>query len=186
MRIVSGRHRGRRIEPPANFKARPTTDFAKENLFNVLNNIIDFEDIAVLDLFAGTGGISYEFISRGCSEVVIVEKESSHFRFIQKCLKELNEEKRALPLNMDVFKFINSTERKFDVIFADPPYDLEKIDTIPQTIFDRTLLKEDGILIFEHSDKYDFSQHPNFSQLRKYGSVHFSIFNAQIEEISED
>lgn len=186
MRIVSGRHRGRRIEPPANFKARPTTDFAKENLFNVLNNIIDFEDIAVLDLFSGTGGIGLEFISRGCAEAVMVEKENSHFKFIQKCLRDLLEEKKGLVLNMDAFKFIQSTERKFDVIFADPPYNLEKIETIPQIIFDRALLKEDGILIFEHSDKYDYSQHPNFSQLRKYGSVHFSIFNAQIEVVSED
>lgn len=185
MRIVSGKHRGRRIEPPASFKARPTTDFAKENLFNVLNNIIDLEDIAVLDLFSGTGGMSYEFISRGCAELVLVEKDFNHFKFIQKCLKELKEDKMAVALNMDAFKFIQSTERKFDLIFADPPYNLEKIDTIPQIIFEKALLKKDGIFIFEHSADYNFSNNPHFSQLRKYGSVHFSIFNAQIEPASE-
>lgn len=186
MRIVSGKYKGRKIVPPKNFTARPTTDFAKENLFNVLNNIIDFEGIDVLDLFSGTGGISCEFLSRNCNSVVAVEKDFSNHKFIQKCIKEINEEKKSTVLNFDAFKFLQTTEKSFDLIFADPPYNLSHIDTLPTIIFERKLLKEDGIFIFEHSSDYDFSKEPHFSQLRKYGSVHFSIFNAQIEAVSED
>lgn len=182
MRIVSGKHRGRKITPPANFKARPTTDFAKENLFNVLHNILDFDDISVLDLFSGTGGVAYEFLSRGCGSLVLIEKDINHFRFIQKCLRELKEETISQAINMDAFKYIKSTEKKFDVIFADPPYNLEAIDTLPSIIFERELLHPEGLFIFEHSAEYDFSKHTNFLQLRKYGSVHFSLFSQQKKE----
>ena len=178
MRIVSGKYKGRRISPPANFKARPTTDFAKENLFNVLNNHIDFEDITVLDLFSGTGGISYEFLSRGCGSLIAIEKDFSHYRFIANTIKQLGEEHKSQILNMDAFRFIQTTEQTFDLIFADPPYNLPEIGKIPFIVFERALLKPDGLLVFEHSSEYDFSEHPNFVQLRKYGSVHFSIFSA--------
>ena len=177
MRIVSGKHRGRRIDPPANFKARPTTDFAKENLFNVLNNLVDFEELSVLDLFSGTGGVSYEFLSRGCKDLVLVENDFHHFQFIQKCIKDLKETPKTLTLNMDAFKFLKTTERKFDMIFADPPYSLADIMSIPDIIFERDILNPDGTFVFEHSSEYDFSQNPHFSQMRKYGSVHFSIFH---------
>lgn len=175
MRIVSGTHKGRRINPDKSFKARPTTDFAKENLFNVLNNMIDFEGLSVLDLFGGTGGISYEFASRGAKKIICVEMNHRHFSFIQKTCKELEFE-QILPVRSDVFRFLRNCPQKFDVIFADPPYEMDAIETIPDLVFDKNLLNADGILIVEHSSKTDFSTHPDFDEIRKYGSVNFSFF----------
>ena len=175
MRIVSGTHKGRRITPDKSFKARPTTDFAKENLFNVLNNIVDFENLSVLDLFGGTGGISYEFASRGAEKVICVELNHRHFSFIQKTVNELQFD-QILPIKSDVFKFLKACHQKFDMIFADPPYDLKKIESIPDLIFEKEILQEDGLLIVEHSSKNDFSKHPFFSEKRTYGSVNFSFF----------
>ena len=175
MRIVSGTHKGRRITPDKNFKARPTTDFAKENLFNVLNNLVEIEDLTVLDLFGGTGGISYEFASRGAEKVICVELNHRHFAFIQKTVQELDFD-QILPIKSDVFRFIKSCRQKFDLIFADPPFDLKTIATIPDLILEKDLLNEDGILIVEHGSKNDFSTHPNFSEKRTYGSVNFSFF----------
>ncbi|MBI9059273.1 MAG: RsmD family RNA methyltransferase [Labilibaculum sp.] len=175
MRIVSGTHKGRRITPDKSFKARPTTDFAKENLFNVINNLIELEDLYVLDLFGGTGGISYEFASRGAKKVICVEKDYRHFTFIQKTIKDLKFE-QILAIKSDVFRFLRNYAQKFDLIFADPPYDLRSIETIPELVFEKELLAEDGILIVEHGSKNDFSTHPNFFELRTYGSVNFSFF----------
>lgn len=180
MRIVSGTHKGRRITPDKSFKARPTTDFAKENLFNVLNNMIDFEELSVLDLFGGTGGISYEFASRGAQKVICVEKNFRHFSFIQKTINELKFE-QILPIKSDVFKFVKACRQKFNFIFADPPFDLPTLETIPDTILEKDLLSKDGYLIVEHSSKNDFSSHPLFIEKRTYGSVNFSFFQIKAD-----
>lgn len=180
MRIISGKYKGRRISAPSNITARPTTDFAKEGLFNILNNRIDFEDIEVLDLFAGTGGIGIEFISRGCKSVTSVEENERHCTFIRKVCNELNIKNLSL-LKMDVFKFIGSCYTQFDMIFADPPYELDKIAEIPNLIFSNQLLKSDGLFVLEHSSKNSFEQHPNFVDHRYYGSVNFSFFECKQE-----
>ncbi|MBP1676104.1 MAG: methyltransferase [Bacteroidetes bacterium] len=178
MRIISGKFKGRRISAPGNITARPTTDFAKEGLFNLLNNRIDFEDIEVLDLFAGTGSISVEFISRGCSNTVTIEQNDRQCAFIRKVCSELKIDNLSL-IKTDVFRFINSCHHHFDLIFADPPYELNKLSEIPDLIFSRNLLKPDGLFVLEHSSKNDFSQHPNFSDHRNYGNVNFSFFTCK-------
>ncbi|MBN2596047.1 16S rRNA (guanine(966)-N(2))-methyltransferase RsmD [Labilibaculum sp.] len=177
MRIISGTHKGRRISPDKNFKARPTTDFAKESLFNVLNNVIDFEDLKVLDLFGGTGGISYEFASRGAEMVMCIEKNHNHFSFIQKTIKELKFE-QIQAIKTDVFRFLRNFPQKFDLIFADPPFAMKSLETIPNLVFEKELLSEDGLLIIEHGSSNDFSAHPNFTEKRVYGSVNFSFFKS--------
>lgn len=176
MRIVSGTHRGRRFTPPAGFKARPTTDFAKENLFNVLNNQISFDEIKVLDLFSGTGSISFEFASRGCTDITSVELEFKHHQFIAKTAELLNLKTVMKVVKADAFRFIEKTTGKYDLIFADPPFDLEKAAELPQIIADRQLLNPDGIFILEHSDKKNYQQHPLFIEMRAYGKVNFSFF----------
>lgn len=175
MRIISGLYKGRRISVPTNIKARPTTDFAKEGLFNLLNNKIDFEDIDVLDLFAGTGGIGIEFVSRGCSSVIAIENYEVQAAFIKKVCAELNITNLQL-LKMDVFKFVGSTHQQFDFIFADPPYELKMLPEIPNLIFEKKLLKPDGMLVLEHASKDSFVSHPNFTDHRAYGNVNFSFF----------
>lgn len=161
---------------PRTFKARPTTDFAKENLFNVLNNYLDFEEgITALDLFAGTGSISIELVSRGCDRVISIEKEPAHYSFICKIMKEVQTDK-CIPIRGDVFKFINSSREQFDFIFADPPYALKELDTIPDLIFQNNLLKEEGLFVLEHGKENHFEEHPHFLERRVYGSVNFSIF----------
>ncbi len=183
MRIVTGKYKGRHFDVPRSFKARPTTDFAKENIFNVMQGYIDFEDTEALDLFAGTGSISLELLSRGCSSVVSVEMDRDHARFIQQCIGKLssNAEAEALLnhtlIRGDVFKFLKTCKRKFDFIFADPPYALPTLTEIPDKAL--PLLKEGGILVFEHGKQNDFSAHPNFVEHRSYGSVNFSIFKWQ-------
>ncbi|HNW51709.1 MAG TPA: RsmD family RNA methyltransferase [Prolixibacteraceae bacterium] len=175
MRIISGKYKGRNFEPGGkSFKARPTTDFAKESLFNILANHIDFEEVKFLELFAGTGSISYEFISRGCSDVTMVELNFKHIEFIKSVLKEIDE--AAKVYRADVFKFLKGHRIKYDVIFADPPYDLPRFGEIPGLVLQENLLKENGILIVEHSKQYDFSTIPGFYEMRNYGSVHFSFF----------
>lgn len=175
MRIIGGIYKRRRFEVPRTFKARPTTDFAKENLFNVLANYIDFDEQKALDLFAGTGSISIELVSRGCDKVISVEKEPAHYAFIIKVLKELKTDK-CFPIRGDVFKFLNNTREQFDFIFADPPYDISGLESIPDIVFQRELLKEDGILVLEHGKVNDFQEHPHFLEKRAYGSVNFSFF----------
>ena len=175
MRIITGQFKGRHFDIPRTFKARPTTDFAKENIFNVLNGYIDFDGITALDLFAGTGSISLELVSRGCKEVVSVEKDRDHARFIAECMKKINAENDIL-IRGDVFRFLKSCHQKFDLIFADPPYALPELDTLPDLVFEHDLLAADGVFVFEHGKHNDFSAHPCFKEHRSYGSVNFSIF----------
>ena len=177
MRIITGKYKGRHFDIPKTFKARPTTDFAKENIFNVMTQYIDFEDATALDLFSGTGSITLELLSRGCAQVFSVELDRDHHRFIQQCVQKLGTE-TCVPLRGDVFRFIKSCKQQFDFIFADPPYALKELPTIPSLIFEKGLLKDDGIFVFEHGKDYDFSDDPHFVEHRSYGSVNFSIFRA--------
>lgn len=163
---------------PHTFKARPTTDFAKENLFNVLNGYIDFEDgTTALDLFAGTGSISIELVSRGCDRVISVEKDPQHHAFIRKIMNEVKTDK-CFPLKGDVFKYIEKCQEQFDFIFADPPYALKELPQIPDLIFRYGLLKPDGLFVLEHGKDLSFENHPHFIEHRHYGSVNFSFFRA--------
>ncbi len=182
MRIVSGKYRGRTINPPKNLKARPTTDFAKENLFNVIASRFDIEQLDVLDLFSGTGSIAFEFASRGAREVVSVEANNVHHAFIRSVAKELGmTQLHAIKTN--AFVYIKTCKTPFDIIFADPPYDLPGIETIPDTVFARSLLKNDGRLVLEHSKDKNFSTHPRFLEKRTYGSVNFSVFGCAGDSI---
>jgi 16S rRNA (guanine(966)-N(2))-methyltransferase RsmD len=179
MRIITGKYKGRHFDIPRSFKARPTTDFAKENIFNVLAGYIDLEGLTALDLFSGTGSITLELLSRGCEQVVSVELDRDHHRFICECLKKLSAsetEHSVIPLRADVFRFIKSCHQQFDFIFADPPYALKELPAIPDLVFEKALLKEGGIFVFEHGKDYDFSQHPRFLEHRSYGSVNFTLF----------
>ena len=158
---------------PRSFKARPTTDFAKENIFNVMTGYIDFGGTEALDLFAGTGSITLELLSRGCKEVVSVEMDRDHARFIQQCIDKVGAENHTL-VKGDAFRFMKSCKRQFDFIFADPPYSLPTLETIPDLAL--PLLKEGGMMVFEHGKQNDFSQHPRFGERRAYGAVNFSLF----------
>ena len=179
MRVISGKYKRRTFEVPRSFKARPTTDFAKENLFNVLTNLIDFEDCTnVLDLFAGTGSISLEFISRGCQRVISVEREPAHHSHIYK-IKEQLKEAAWLPLRTDVFRYIEKCHESFDLIFADPPYALTRLAELPDLILNKGMVAPEGMLILEHGKDHSFAEHPCFVQERIYGSVHFSFFEPQ-------
>jgi len=175
MRIISGKYKSRRFDIPKNFKARPTTDFAKENIFNVIGNLIDLEDTTALDLFAGTGSISFELISRGCREVVCVEKDAAHYAFIKKVRDELKAG-QLLTVRADAMKYIASVCRTFDFIFADPPYAFKELIQIPAEILSHQLLNPDGVFVMEHPKEYDFSHLHGFSQRRVYGAVNFSVF----------
>ena len=175
MRIISGKYKGRRFSPPGNFKARPTTDFAKENLFNILNNEIDWEDVIALDLFGGTGSISFELISRECIHVTCVEKNPSHAAFIEKVKEQLNVANMKI-FKMDVFKYLEYNKDQFDLVFADPPYDLKNFADVPRLVLEKDILKDGGVFILEHSKEYDFSTYPQYDRKRVYGSVNFSFF----------
>ena len=179
MRIITGRYKGRHFDIPKTFKARPTTDFAKENIFNVLMQYIDFEGATALDLFSGTGSITLELLSRGCSHVVSVELDRDHHRFILQCLQKLQAEKNVQCLRCDVFRYIKSCKQQFDFIFADPPYALKELPEIPDMVIGKGLLKEGGIFVFEHGKDHDFSYHPHFIEHRSYGSVNFSLFGPE-------
>jgi 16S rRNA (guanine966-N2)-methyltransferase len=176
MRIIGGEMKGRLFNPGKNFKARPTTDFAKENLFNILNNRIDFEETKVLDLFAGTGSISFEFASRGCNNVTSVEMDHVHYAFISSVIKQLKLEKTIHLLRYDVLKFIPRCTENYDLIFADPPYQLQSLKEIPDLILKHGLINKNGMLILEHGKSDNFASHPNLFEEREYGSVHFSFF----------
>ncbi len=175
MRIISGKNRGRTIPVPKNFKARPTTDSAKESLFNIINNTYDIDGIKVLDLFTGTGSISYEFASRGVEDITCVDVNNRHTDFIKKTVGQLNFDKIKV-IKSDAFIFMKSCKHKYDLIFADPPYALEKIQQIPDFVFKYDLLNNECWLIVEHSNDTDFSKHVNYIETRTYGSVNFSIF----------
>ncbi|MFV0310025.1 MAG: RsmD family RNA methyltransferase [Dysgonomonas sp.] len=180
MRIISGKYKGRRFDPPKSFKARPTTDFAKENLFNVLNNTVDWEDTIALDLFGGTGGISFELVSRGCLQVTCVEKNFNHASFVEKTKEELKIKSELLLLKMDVFSYLERCREQFDLIFADPPYDMKNFLDVSRIVFEKDLIKPGGIFILEHPKDYDFSGLPLFEEKRIYGSVNFSIFRKEL------
>lgn len=175
MRVITGKYKGRRFDIPRTFKARPTTDFAKESLFSVLMGYVDFEDAAALDLFSGTGSISLELLSRGCRPVVSVEQDRDHARFIEACMKKIGTADDVL-IRGDVFRFIQHCSQQFDIIFADPPYALEQLPQLPQLVLDANLLKPDGVFVLEHGKHNDFSTHPRFVEHRSYGSVNFTFF----------
>lgn len=177
MRVITGKYKGRHFDIPRTFKARPTTDFAKENIFNVLTGYIDLEDTEALDLFSGTGSITLELLSRGCSHVTSVELDRDHFRFIKECVTKLNLPQPSpwIGIKGDVFRFLRSCRQQYDFIFADPPYALKELPQIPDLILSDKLQPE-GIFVFEHGKDQDFSQHPCFVDHRQYGSVNFSIF----------
>ncbi len=179
MRVISGIYKHRRFDVPTSFKARPTTDFAKENIFNVLQAYIDFEEegVTALDLFSGTGSISIELVSRGCSRVVSVEKDRQHHAFIRKVMDTVKTD-QCLPLCTDAFKYISRCPEKFDFIFADPPYILNNLGDLPELVFTHGLLKPGGIFVLEHGKDLTFDTHPCFLQHRHYGSVNFSLFKA--------
>ena len=202
MRIITGKYKGRHFDIPRTFKARPTTDFAKENLFNVLTAYVDFEGAAALDLFAGTGSITLELLSRGCAPVVCVELDRDHHRFIRQCIMKLQGDangQRSIVnsqlsivncqcLRGDVFRFVKSCRHQFDFIFADPPYALKELASIPDLILGTptddpsqltprpSLLKPGGVFVLEHGSDHDFSNHPHLVDHRQYGSVNFSLF----------
>lgn len=175
MRVITGKYKGRHFDVPSNFKARPTTDFAKENLFNVLRGYVDFEDLEVLDLFSGTGSLTLEFLSRGCSRVVSVEKDSRHYAFIRTIVASLKDPAATL-LRMDALKYIEKSEDSFDLVFADPPYALPELPELPERVMNSVLLKDGAIFVLEHGKNYDFSARPYFVEHREYGSVNFSLF----------
>lgn len=175
MRIIRGKYGRRRFSVPTNITARPTTDFARENIFNVIDNLIDLEGTTCLDLFAGTGAISFELLSRGAASVTAVEKSATQARFIAKVAKELGDNNLRL-LRTDALRYIDDATTSYDFIFADPPYDLDGFGEIPGKVLASKLLHPGSIFIIEHSKAYDFSSLPHFEQHRCYGSVNFSIF----------
>jgi 16S rRNA (guanine966-N2)-methyltransferase len=175
MRIIGGKYKGRRFNPGKKFTARPTTDMAKEALFNILANQYDLSEMKILDLFSGTGSIGYEFISRGATEVTFVEKNPNHIHFIHDVVQKL-EIKNARIIRDDVFRFFKRKREKFDIVFADPPFDAPFIKEIANAVFESGILNETGLLILEHPKNYTFTNHPNFKELRQYGKVNFSFF----------
>lgn len=177
MRIIGGKYKGRRIVPPGNFKARPTTDFAREGLFNILNNRVDFEVIEVLDLFSGTGSISYEFASRGALAVHLVEKDPKHISGIRRIIKELDLE-NIKTIHIDVKAYLKACSIKYDIVFADPPYDLFWLKELPDLVTQTGIIKEDGFFVLEHPKGLSFGSHELFFEHRNYGGVNFSFFKA--------
>ncbi|MCG9971788.1 RsmD family RNA methyltransferase [Christiangramia crocea] len=176
MRIISGKHKGRRLIAPAKLPVRPTTDVAKEALFNILNNYYHISDLKILDLFSGTGNISYEFAARGAQNITAVDANFDCVKFIRKTAAEL--EFPITTIKSDVYKYLEKAPVKADIIFADPPYDIEKDDfaRIAKLVFENVLLEEDGLLIIEHSKHIDLSDLERFRESRKYGSSVFSFF----------
>lgn len=180
MRIIGGRLKGLRLNTPKNLPVRPTTDLAKEALFNILNNQIEFEGIKVLDLFSGTGNIAMEFASRGASEVIGVDRSVHCINYLKDTARQhkLDEIKT---FKADVFKYLEMETEQYDLIFADPPYDLSRIPEIPKIIFEKHLLSADGLLIVEHQSMQNLGQHPAFVEQRKYGHSSFSFFRNREE-----
>jgi 16S rRNA (guanine(966)-N(2))-methyltransferase RsmD len=174
MRIINGKNRGKKIEAPASLPVRPTTDLGKESLFNILNNYFFFDRVKVLDLFSGTGNITYEFASRGAVSVTAVDNHQGCTDFIRRTITQLGYDNVSI-IRGDAFHFVAKCRQKFDIIFADPPYDTEEVGQIVDTVFKNQLLNPDGWLVIEHSRDYDFSKHPKFYQHRKYGKLNFSF-----------
>ena len=181
MRIVAGTLKGRRLNPPANLPVRPTTDMAREGLFNILNNYVDFDECMVMDLFAGTGAMSVEFISRGAREVTAIDINNACTDYIKSEAQRL-ELRNLRVVRADVFDLLKRANRKFDIVFADPPYALEGLEKLPDLVFERQVLTDDGIFILEHPREYQFEEHPHFWQHRNYGKVNFSFFAMKLSE----
>jgi 16S rRNA (guanine(966)-N(2))-methyltransferase RsmD len=179
LRIIGGKYRGRRIEPPSGFKARPTTDFAREALFNILENRVDFENTDVLDLFSGTGSISYEFASRGAGSIHLVEKDQKHISGINRIIRDLGFT-NIRPVHIDVKTYLRTCRQRYDIVFADPPYDLPWLKELPDLVTGSGVMKDDGFFILEHPRSMTFSDHPLFFEHRNYGSVNFSFFKPAI------
>jgi len=186
MRIISGKYKGRRISPPKNLPVRPTTDMSKEALFNVLNNHFNFSELKILELFAGTGSISYEFASRGCTPILCVDGDMGCVNFIKKTAKEFDFDITAL--KSDVFKFLEKHKGNYDIIFADPPYGMEQkeFEKIVELIFENELLDEEGMLVVEHSKYTKLDQMSNFSFQKNYGGSVFSFFEFESNEENDD
>ena len=184
MRIIGGTLRGKSVTPPAGYKARPTTDFAKEGLFNILTNQIDFEEVSLLDLFSGTGSISFEFASHGCRDIVAVEMNPLHVQFIRRTAASLGISGMQV-VHHNVFDFLKICTKRFDVVFADPPYDMDGFAGIPEKLLAAPIFAPGGMLIFEHPATCSFTTHPAFVKERKYGNVHFSFFDVDKTQKSE-
>lgn len=179
MRIITGKYKGKHFEVPRSFKARPTTDFAKENLFNVLRAYVDFEETRALDLFAGTGSITLELLSRGCPEVVSVERDRQHYAFVRAAVEHCtggDTDVRVRVLNADALRIIAKSNERFDLVFADPPYALRELSELPERVMASGLLKPGALFVLEHGKEHDFSSRPEFLEHRAYGSVNFSFF----------
>lgn len=177
MRIISGIFKGRKFYPPAKkWPTRPTTDYAKEGLFNILMNEIDFEETKMLDLFGGTGNHCYEFVSRGCEDVTYVDKFGPAVKFVKQIAGELEVLDKITIVKSDVFKYMKASHQRYDYIFAGPPYPLPNLDEIPDLLFDTDLLADEGLFVLEHNPNHDFTSHPNFIRQRNYGSTIFAFF----------
>ncbi|MCK4921833.1 MAG: 16S rRNA (guanine(966)-N(2))-methyltransferase RsmD [Bacteroidales bacterium] len=176
MRIISGKYKGRIISPPKNFKARPTTDRARESLFNILSNTIDFDKINVLDLFSGTGSVGFEFASRGAKYVEMIELNFKHFKHLKDTIKLMSIDNIKV-IRADFFHYIRKKKNSFDIVFADPPFDMENFETVPELILNSNLLSKNGLLIIEHSKSFNFKTIEGFTEQRNYGGVNFSFFN---------
>lgn len=180
MRIIAGSLRGRRLNPPDNLPVRPTTDMARESLFNILNNYVDYDECTVMDLFAGTGAVSLEFISRGVKEVTSIDINAQCTEFIKKSASQMGVNNIHV-VRADVFDLLKRANRQFDIVFADPPYALSDLGTLPNLVFDKDVLTEDGIFVLEHPKEYSFEDHPNFWQHRNYGKVNFTFFAKKLD-----
>ena len=176
MRIISGTHKGRAFNPPGNLPVRPTTDFAKQALFNILANKVDISELKVLDLFCGTGSISYEFASRGCTDITAVDKNADCTAYVKKAAAEFKFENIKV-IKSEVSTFINHCNEQFDLIFADPPYEMRETPSVVELILEKKILKPEGFLILEHSDELSFEQFPSFLEQRNYSRVNFSFFD---------
>lgn len=186
MRIISGKYKGRRITAPKNLPVRPTTDLSKESLFNILNHQFAFRELKILDLFAGTGNISYEFASRGAEPITSVDADFGCVNFIRKTAQEFEMDITAI--KSDVYKFLEKNKVKYDIIFADPPYDFtqEQFERIVHLIFNNDLLEDEGLLIVEHSSHTSIEHLEHFSNSRKYGGSVFSFFEYELDESEDD
>jgi 16S rRNA (guanine966-N2)-methyltransferase len=175
LRIISGKYRGKTLRPPKNLKVKPTTDFARESLFNIIYNNFNIEEINVLDLFSGTGSISFEFASRGCPKIHLVENNIKQISFIIKTITELDFG-QIKPIHSNVLTYIKSCHTIYDIVFADPPYDLNWLDSLPELVFKHLLVRDNGWFILEHPKTFSFSSFPQFKDHRRYGKVNFSFF----------
>tara|TARA_B100001093_G_scaffold151339_1_gene144048 strand:- start:51 stop:593 length:543 start_codon:yes stop_codon:yes gene_type:complete len=178
MRIISGSHKSKRIKAPSKLPVRPTTDMAKESLFNIINNDFYFDEISVLDLFSGTGNISYEFASRGTRKILCVDKNENCVKFIQKTSQ--NHDFNAIHvIHSEVLSFLQKQKATQDIIFADPPYDFKYFEDLISLVFEKKILSNEGVFILEHGKKNNFENHSYFTKTKRYGNVNFSFFNSK-------